>query len=163
MHRPSTLIARWLMLLISLWAICAARAADPAAPAAPRTGTVKHVSGTVTVQPGAQPAVRALVLGQVVEVGDVVRTAADGFAAITLADDTALTVGPNSELVITEFAFDATRQEGGLLVSLWRGTLAVISGLIAKKSPDAMKVQTRTVVLGVRGTEFIVDAGEGRR
>ncbi len=161
MDGPSTLIARWLVPLICLAGIGTAHAAEPAAPPASRAGIVKHVKGTVTVQHGAQPTVQALALGQPVEVGDVIRTAADGTAAITLADDTALTVGPNSELVITEFAFDITRQEGGLLVSLWRGTLAVISGLIAKKSPGQMKVQTHTVVLGVRGTAFIVDAGEG--
>ena len=42
-----------------------------------------------------------------------------------------------------------------------RGTLSVVTGLIGKKAPENVKVQTRTVVLGVRGTEFIVDASTG--
>lgn len=146
-----------LLLLLCITVLPGALAAQTLA----RAGVVKHVSGTVTVQRGAQA--QALALGNAVFVGDVIRTASNGMTAITLADDTALTAGPNSELVVTDFAFDSTTQEGGMLVSLWRGTLAVISGLIAKTSPDKVKVQTRTVVLGVRGTEFIVDAGEGAR
>ncbi len=153
MRRPCHL----LLLLLCITVLPGTLAAQTLA----RAGVVKHVSGTVTVQRGAQP--QALALGNAVFVGDVIRTASNGMTAITLADDTALTAGPNSELVVSEFAFDSTTQDGGMLVSLWKGTLAVISGLIAKTSPDKVKVQTRTVVLGVRGTEFIVDAGEGTR
>ena len=94
-----------------------------------------------------------------VEVEDTVKTGSDGSVGITFHDNSLLSAGPNSELVLSEFAFDTTTQEGGMLISLWRGTLAVISGLIAGKNPEKVNVQTRTVVLGVRGTEFIVDAG----
>jgi hypothetical protein len=45
---------------------------------------------------------------------------------------------------------------------LKRGTLAVVSGKLAKQSPDAMKVRTPAAVLGVRGTEFLVRTGDPR-
>ena len=48
-------------------------------------------------------------------------------------------------------------------MSLWRGSLGMVTGLIGEKTPDKVKVQTRTLVLGVRGTEFIVDAQGGPR
>jgi hypothetical protein len=41
-----------------------------------------------------------------------------------------------------------------------RGTLAVVSGQIAKRSPGAMKVKTPTTILGVRGTTFAVQVEE---
>lgn len=126
-------------------------------------GVVKRSAGSVTLLRGGNAPGLALAVGQPVQVGDVVRTGGDGRVGITLADDTLLAAGPNSELVLSEFAFNATTQEGGMLVSLWRGTLAMVSGLLAKKAPEKVNVQTRTVVLGVRGTEFIVDAGEGAR
>lgn len=154
----NTLRHWWMPLLLclaSLGSVASAWAADPQA----KAGVVKHVSGGVTLQRGAGAAPQALTLGQTVLVGDVIRTAANGMTAVTLMDDTALTAGPNSELVLSEFSFDSTTQAGGMLISLWRGTLAVISGLIAGKTPEKVNVQTRTVVLGVRGTEFIVDAG----
>lgn len=126
-------------------------------------GVVKRSAGSVTLLRGGASPGLALAVGQPVRVGDVVRTGGDGRVGITLADDTLLAAGPNSELVLSEFAFNATTQEGGMLVSLWRGTLAMVSGLLAKRTPEKVNVQTRTVVLGVRGTEFIVDAGEGAK
>jgi hypothetical protein len=36
------------------------------------------------------------------------------------------------------------------------GTLSVISGKIAKQSPEAMTVRTPAAILGARGTEFFV-------
>jgi len=36
----------------------------------------------------------------------------------------------------------------------------VISGRIAKQSPDAMTVRTPSAILGVRGTEFLVKVGD---
>ena len=130
----------------------------PGAPGAP-AGLVKRSQGSVTLAHAGQ--VLPARPGMVVAVGDTLRTGPDGAVGITLADDTLLTAGPDSELVISAFAFDATGHDGHLLASLWRGTLSVVTGLIGKKAPENVKVQTRTVVLGVRGTEFIVDAGAG--
>ena len=125
-------------------------------PATTQAGVVKRTLGTVVVeragqQQPAQP-------GMALLVGDTVRTGPGSAAGITLADDTLLTAGADSELVISSFAFDPTTQEGNLLASLWRGTLHLVTGLIGKKTPEQVKVQTRTVVLGARGTEFIVEA-----
>ena len=124
-------------------------------------GTVKRVVGTVTLErAGTGTPVAA---GAAVQVGDTLRTGADGAVGITLIDDTLLTLGADSELVLTDYSFDSTTHDGGMLASVWRGTVAVVTGLISKKSPEKVRVQTRTVVLGVRGTEFIVDAGKGAR
>jgi len=38
--------------------------------------------------------------------------------------------------------------------------LSVVSGRIAKQSPDAMTVRTPTAILGVLGTEFAVSVGD---
>jgi hypothetical protein len=35
-------------------------------------------------------------------------------------------------------------------------SLSVISGRIAKQSPEAMTVRTPSTILGIRGTEFVV-------
>jgi len=119
-------------------------------------GIVKRSVGDVSLErAGQRLPVRP---GTVVQVGDTLRTGADGAAGLTLADDSRLSAGPGTELVLSTFRFDATTQDGQLLVSLWRGTLNLVTGLIGKKAPEQVKVQTRTVVLGVRGTEFIVDS-----
>ena len=152
-------------MLHSAWGQTPAAPTVPTAATAPtaptQAGIVKRVIGSVTLLRAgiAQPALPGLA----VRVGDTLRTGPDGAAGITLADDTLLTTGPDSELVISEFSFDPTTQEGNLLASLWRGSLGAVTGLIGKKAPEKVRVQTRTVVLGVRGTEFIVDAGQASR
>jgi hypothetical protein len=122
-------------------------------------GLVKRVSGSANLDRSG--ATVLLAAGDTVRAGDVLRTGANSSIGIALTDDTLLTIGPNSELQVTAFTFDSTTQDGNLLASVWRGTVAFVTGLIAKKAPENVRVQTRTVVLGVRGTEFIVDAGRG--
>jgi len=126
-------------------------------PAATAAGMVKRLAGAVRLERGG--ADTPVAAGRLLQVGDIVRTGADGAVGITMADDTLLTLGADSELVLSEYQFDSTTYDGSMLASLWRGTVAVVTGLIGKKSPEKLRVQTRTVVLGVRGTEFIVDTG----
>ena len=44
-----------------------------------------------------------------------------------------------------------------MLVSLLRGSMRMATGLIAKLQPEQVKVTTPTTVIGVRGTDFIVE------
>ena len=45
-----------------------------------------------------------------------------------------------------------------MLATLLKGTLSVVTGLIGKQAPENVRFRTPTVLLGIRGTEFIVDA-----
>jgi hypothetical protein len=89
-------------------------------------------------------------------------TGADGSVGISFLDNSLLSAGPNSVLAIDRFAFDSTTHQGAFETSLKTGTLAVVSGKLAKQSPEAMKVKTPAAVLGVRGTEFLVRTGDAR-
>jgi hypothetical protein len=95
-----------------------------------------------------------------VQTSDVVKTGADGSVGITMDDDSLLSAGPNSVLSLDRYSFDPTTSKGRFDASLNKGTLAVISGRIAKQAPDAMTVRTPTAILGVRGTEFAVSVNE---
>jgi hypothetical protein len=44
------------------------------------------------------------------------------------------------------------------VLRLLAGTMQYLSGLTAKLAPDAMKVDTPTAAIGVRGTRFLVRA-----
>lgn len=101
-------------------------------------------------------------VGTPVRQDDVVVTGADGAVGITFADDSRLSIGPDTTLAIERFAFNPTSHEGAHETSLRRGTLAAVSGKLARQSPDAMKVRTPAAVLGVRGTEFAVRAGDAK-
>jgi hypothetical protein len=73
-----------------------------------------------------------------------------------MTDNSLLSAGPNSVLVLDRYEFDSTTDRGRFDASLRRGTLAVVSGRLAKQSPDAMTLTTPSAILGVRGTEFVV-------
>jgi hypothetical protein len=121
-------------------------------------GRVKTVKGTVYVEREGR---RELALvGTGVRQADIVVTGPDGAVGVTLADDTLLSAGPNSVLAIERFVYEAN-QPGSLEATLSKGTLAVVSGRIAKQAPDAMRVKTPAAILGVRGTEFVVRASDG--
>ena len=121
-------------------------------------GRVKTVKGTVYVEREGR---RELALvGTGVRQADIVVTGPDGAVGVTLADDTLLSAGPNSVLAIERFVYEAN-QPGSLEAALSKGTLAVVSGRIAKQAPDAMRVKTPAAILGVRGTEFVVRASDG--
>ena len=129
------------------WAV-AANAAD--------IGQVKIAKGQVTIE--RQGTTLPATVGARLQVADTVRTGADGSVGITMDDDSLLSAGPNSALSLDRYAFDSTTNQGRLDTSLNKGTLSVISGRIAKQSPNAMTVRTPTAILGVRGTEFVVSA-----
>jgi hypothetical protein len=44
------------------------------------------------------------------------------------------------------------------VLDLLQGSVRVVTGLLAKVNPERFKVRTPTAVVGVRGTDFIVDA-----
>ena len=121
-------------------------------------GRIKVAKGQVTVQRGGQalPATP----GTRLVTGDELRTGADGSVGVTMSDNSILSAGPNSRLALDRYAFDTTTHQGRFDSSLKQGTLAVISGKIAKQSPEAMTVRTPAAILGVRGTEFVVSAAD---
>lgn len=136
--------------LITMLAAVNAYAGDEA-------GLVKDVNGDATIERGGQKI--AARPGTGLLVSDRVITGADGSVGITLHDGTMLSAGHNSILTLNKFRFDSTTHEGVLDASLKRGTLAVVSGKLSKSSPDAVKYRTPTSILGVRGTEFLLEAG----
>ncbi len=121
-------------------------------------GQVKVVKGAVTIERAGQ--VLPASVGLRVRTADVVRTGADASVGITMIDDTLLSAGPHSVLVLDRCDYDAATRAGRLDAALSQGTLAVVSGRIARQSPDAMTVRTPHAVLGVRGTTFAVSAHE---
>jgi hypothetical protein len=121
-----------------------------------RIGTFKQTQGEVHLGKDAGRA--APVSGDAVRLGDRLRTGETGGASIVLKDGTVLTVGPNSTVDLSQFQFNSTTQEGNFLLDLLQGSVRVVTGLMTKVNPERFKVRTPTAVVGVRGTDFIVEA-----
>ena len=133
-------------------------AALACAPAQADVGQIKTAKGQVSVERQGQALPGAV--GLLLEAADVLKTGADGSVGITMRDNSLLSAGPNSILALERFEFDAATSQGRFDAQLRRGTLAVISGRIAKQSPQAMTLRTPSALLAVRGTEFVVSAND---
>jgi hypothetical protein len=121
---------------------------------------VKTASGQVTIaRDGASLPAK---IGDFLYEKDVIQTGADGGIGITFTDNTAMSTGPNSEVSLEEYRFDSSNFKGAMLTDMRKGTLAMVSGDIARSTPGAMRVKTPTAILGVRGTRFAVQV-EGER
>jgi hypothetical protein len=140
-------------LLLILFAISPAFAAPAEVIGHVQTlkGSASFLRGTVT-----QPAA----VGGAVYRGDVVRTAMDGSLGIVLTDDTTLSLGPNSELAIKEYAFDPKVGKFALLARMVKGTFVYLSGLIAKLAPNSIHLEIPDATISVRGTRLLVEVQE---
>lgn len=133
--------------------------AQTAPPAETIAGIVKSVRGDVQMF-DVNGALRPARAGDAMAPIDRLVTGSDAGASVVLRDGTTLVVGPSSRLDLKDFHFDPTTQEGGMLVTLLRGTLRMITGLIGKAHPEAVRIETQTATIGIRGTDFIVQADE---
>jgi hypothetical protein len=141
------------------WISIAALAVALAMPAeAADIGQIKVAKGKVSIERGGQIVPAAA--GVRLQAGDVLKTGADGSVGLTMSDNSLLSAGPNSILALNRYEYDSTTSQGQFDATLQKGSLAVISGRIAKQSPEAMTVRTPSSILGVRGTEFVVSAND---
>jgi hypothetical protein len=145
---------RDILTVAFLTLLCAFLAMPRAMAAGEEAGRVKVSKGEVHIERDGKR--MAALVGTTIQASDTVLTGADGSVGITFHDNSLLSAGPNSELVIDKFVFDSTTHKGEFDTSLKKGTLAVVSGKIVKQSPEAMRIRTPAAIMGVRGTEFVV-------
>jgi hypothetical protein len=124
-------------------------------------GLVKVAKGSVQIQRGAAKIPAAVGTG--LQTADVVITGADGSAGITFTDNSLVSVGPNTVFAIDKYRFDTTTHVGEFEGNLKQGRLAAVSGKMVKQSPDSMKIRTPSAIMGVRGTEFVVQVDEPKK
>jgi hypothetical protein len=120
-----------------------------------RAGIVKIVSGDVRVRDAQGE--RALKSGDAVFENTRLMSAKDSSASMILRDGTTLVLGNNSQFEVQQFAFDATTQKGNIFVNLLQGSMRMLTGVIAKVNPESIQVKTKTLSVGIRGTDFIVE------
>jgi hypothetical protein len=149
----------WLAAAFSIAAVGATPGAVPLAAEAPPTAQkpiaqVKKVTGQAAVLRSGER--RPAIVGDMLFVQDVIETGSDGGIGITFIDNTVFSAGPSSQIALAEFRFDSNDFRGAMLADMRQGTLAVVSGDIARSTPGAMKIKTPTAILGVRGTTFAV-------
>jgi len=112
-------------------------------------GVLAAAVGQVFNQEGIQ-----LKTGDKIYFGDTIRVNDKSNSQILLLDQTVLNVGAKSEVIIDEFVFDPSNNDGKILSQIKQGSMKVITGLISEKDPNNLIVKVPAGSIGTRGTEF---------
>jgi len=128
----------------ALLALCAV-----AAPAA-QVGETVFARGAASASRGGE--VVLLGKGSPIEQGDVVTTAERSFAIIAFNDGTRVTLRPGTVFQVEQFAHGGSEER--TLLSLFKGGLRAVTGLISRRNPEGFRLRTPVATIGIRGTDF---------
>ena len=123
-------------------------------------GFVTEVKGQAFIVRDGRP--HAPEVGFELEINDKLNTGQDGAIGVIFDDETLLSLGPNSEMVVNDYLFNPEQSRFSFIVRLVRGTAAYMSGLIAKINPEAVRFITPSGSIGVRGTKMVIRVEEER-
>ena len=128
----------------------------PSAQAQPRAvGRVEQAAGLAwAIPPGS--AERTLSRGSAINEGESIVTASDGELLIRMVDDAVIAVRANTRFTVSRYEFAGRERvkESTSLLSITRGALRTVTGLIGRQNPRGFQVGTSTATIGVRGTDF---------
>ena len=95
---------------------------------------------------------RSLAEGSPLYTGDEVRTANGAWLVIGFRDHTLVSLEAETRFRIDTFTYDRREQSDSVAVSLMKGGLRYLTGLIGKKKPSAVSIGTVVATIGIRGT-----------
>jgi hypothetical protein len=142
------------VVLAFLAQLACAQGVTPAAPAVdrPAAGTVSLVEGDVRFLDASQQ-VRRPNLGDPVYEGDDIVTGSDGEVHLDMQDGGYIGVRPGTKMRIVNFKAEGGADDG-FLFSLLEGSFRAVTGWITRSSGRRAEVQTPTVTIGIRGTDY---------
>jgi hypothetical protein len=113
------------------------------------SSSIEHVNAVV-VQAALGNRTGGAKVGDLVYLGDIVQTGADGHLGITFSDGTAFNLSPNARMALTEFVYDPNSKTNSTYFDLTKGAFTFVAGNIAKTGD--MKIETPVATMGIRGT-----------
>ena len=162
-HSLGLLVTGFALALVSFSPGRAQAQTEPARPAVQQVeakpiGKVVTATGSITIERAGAVVVQAAVPGQagqtkvgdLVYLGDVVQTGADGKVGINFTDGTSFNLSSNARMALNEFVYDPNGKSNSTLLSLSKGTFTFVAGNVAKTGD--MKIDTPVATMGIRGT-----------
>jgi hypothetical protein len=124
-------------------------------------GYVKTVTGSATiVRAGAE---RNIAVGAPLYEDDTLKTGKDSSLGVTMKDGTTLSAGPETVILLDQYAYAPKQQQLGFVARVSQGTLDFVSGMLGKLAPESVAIETPTGVIGMRGTHFVVRVAPGQK
>ena len=145
MRRFGSALALSLVLVLGLAAVQAQEV---------QVGVTAAVNPAITGKPPISDK-RALLVGTNVFHDELIVTEATGQAQMLFLDESALTIGPNSEVVLDEYVYDPEQKTGRLVLNATKGVFRLVGGRTTKKTPVVLNTPTATI--GIRGGISIIN------
>ncbi|MDA8136935.1 MAG: FecR domain-containing protein, partial [Desulfobacteraceae bacterium] len=99
---------------------------------------------------------RELSTGSELFQGEKIVTKEDGQIEIKFTDNTILSQGKNSEVLINAYVYDPEEgSHSNLLLQMGKGVFRTVTGEIAKQNPDNFNLQSPMALIGIRGTTVV--------
>ena len=132
------------MRLITLGLLLAAAVVEAATPS---VGRVSRITGDQVSSAQAQGAPeRKLAAGDSVFAGERIRTGGGTVLHIEFADKSRFTLGPNTEFQVEQYLEEAFHSR------IFKGAFRFVSGLIARRGKENMRINLPVATIGIRGT-----------
>lgn len=149
------------MRKLTLAALLFSLATAQIASAAETIGYVKTVSGKASVvRLGSE---RTLQVGAPLYEDDTLKTGKDSSLGVTMKDGTTMSAGPETEILLDQYAYNPRASQLGFVARVSQGTLDFVSGMLGKLAPESVAIETPTGVIGMRGTHFVVRVAPGQK
>lgn len=104
---------------------------------------------------------RVLEMGGAITFLEEIETDVGGQTQVLFLDQSTLTIAPSSYIVIDEFVFDPATLDGDITLTLERGLVRYVGGVISKDG--GVTIETEVASVGIRGGMAILDNRVPRR
>ncbi|MEI7842895.1 MAG: FecR family protein [Gallionellaceae bacterium] len=115
-------------------------------------GTVQKLRGAALTNH--QSTSENLSVGMRVLVGDRIMTGTNTRVALKMNDGAILTLGADTEFVISDYRYSQKLQQGSASLELLKGAFRAVTGAIGKLKERDFKIKTKVATIGIRGTDF---------
>lgn len=102
-------------------------------------------------------ATRTIVIGDSVRANETISTGNESATLIRFKDDTTLTLGAQSNVVLDKFVFNPDNSAKAVSINLTRGAMRFVTG---KSDPRAFALRSQSLVLAIRGTDLLIVADD---
>ena len=141
------------MIPAALAALAVSLLWTPVAQAA-TAGQITHLSGTLSAKRADGTSKLLSVKSEVLE-GDTLGTESETYARIKFVDGGEVVLRPGTQLKIENYTYNAAKPESdNVVMSMFKGGLRAVTGLLGKRSREKVSFQTETATIGIRGTHF---------
>lgn len=117
-------------------------------------GVITHLGGVLHAT-NAEGVQKVLNVGSEVQVGDTLRTELNTYTRLKFNDGGEIVLRPETVFKVEAYTYNAAEKgQDNFMMSLAKGGMRSVTGLLGKRNPDKYKVKTGAATIGIRGTHF---------